>query len=223
MSIADNIFHFQKLIPEDVKMVAVSKFHPSEMILQAYNAGQRYFGESRVKEFLDKERVLPKDIKWHFIGHLQTNKVKPIIGKVAMIESVDSERLIDLIDKESLKAGVTTNVLLQVHIAQEETKFGFSPEELKDFFKGRSYREMKATKICGLMGMATNTEDETRIRSDFRNLHSLYLEIKDTPELELPYFKYLSMGMSGDWPIAMEEGANIVRIGSAIFGQRDYT
>ena len=218
--VAENIRKFRALVPEDVEIVAVSKFHPAEMIMEAYDAGQQLFGESRVQEFLEKEKELPKDIRWHFIGHLQTNKVKHIIGKTSLIESVDSDRLLELIDRESVKAGVVTDILLQVHVAAEEAKFGFYPEELHALISGGTIRDLKATKICGLMGMATNTDDETRVKSDFRKLHDLFEEIKKEYHEELPQFTRLSMGMSGDWPLAVEEGANIVRIGSAIFGER---
>lgn len=191
------------------------------MILEAYGAGQRRFGESRVQEFLLKQAALPSDILWHFIGHLQTNKVRQIIGKTALIESVDSDRLISLIDEESMKAGIVSELLLQVHVAAEETKFGFLPEELIDFFENGRHKQLKAVKIRGLMGMATNTDDEKKIRDDFREIHSLYLKIKEL--YPLPDFNRLSMGMSSDWPIAVEEGADIIRVGSAIFGNRDYS
>ena len=209
-------------MPEGVELVAVSKFHPAALILEAYNAGQRNFGESRVQEFLLKEKELPKDIKWHFIGHLQTNKVKQIIGKTSLIESVDSERLLKLIDQESDKEGVVTKVLLEVHVAEEEAKFGFSPDELTDFFTSKKFESLKATHICGIMGMATNTEDEQRIAADFKKLNDLYLSIKNNKELGLRGFDVLSMGMSGDWKLAVEEGSNMVRIGTAIFGEREY-
>lgn len=219
MGVANNIRKYRELIPSDVEIVAVSKFHPSDMILQAYEAGQRNFGESRVQEFLEKVKVLPADIRWHFIGHLQTNKVKQIIGKTFLIESVDSERLLDLIDMESMKSGVISRVLLQVHVAEEEAKFGFMPEELLEYMNRKAYQSLKSTHICGLMGMATNTDSEERIRSDFKTLHNLFIKIKEG-DRDLRGFDHLSMGMSGDWPIAVEEGANIVRLGSAIFGER---
>lgn len=222
MSIAANIKSFREIVPEGVELVAVSKFHPVSLIKEAYDAGQRLFGESRVQEFLEKEKTLPPDIKWHFIGHLQTNKVKQIIGKTSLIESVDSERLLKLIDDESEKHGVLTNVLLQVHVAAEETKFGFSPEELKDFFLERKFENLKSTHICGLMGMATNTDDEKRITEDFRQIHSIFHDIRNNLDLGLRGFDKLSMGMSGDWQLAVEEGSNIIRIGSAIFGERVY-
>lgn len=208
------------MVPDKVEIVAVSKFHPAELILEAYNAGQRLFGESRVQEFLVKENSLPKDIQWHFIGHLQTNKVKQIIGKTALIESVDSEKLLDLIDRESEKAGIDTRVLLQVHVAAEEAKFGFYIDELRELFSQKHHLNLKATKICGIMGMATNTDDCQRIKNDFKAIHDIFKEISNQYGHELPNFNRLSMGMSGDWKIAVEEGANIVRIGSAIFGNR---
>ena len=221
IDIERNLERIRALVPSGVEIVAVSKFHPAEMVMEAYNAGQRHFGESRVQEFIQKEKELPKDISWHFIGHLQTNKVKPLIGKTFLIESVDSERLLSLIDKESEAAGVVTQVLLQVHVAQEEAKFGFYPEELLDFFDREGYKAYKSARICGLMGMATNTDDVARVKEDFHKIHSLFETISKKDEPELSSFNYLSMGMSGDWPVAVEERANIVRIGSAIFGERN--
>jgi pyridoxal phosphate enzyme (YggS family) len=222
MGISENLKRIKSEIPEGVGLVAVSKFHPVEALREAYDAGQRCFGESRVQEILEKEKELPADIRWHFIGHLQTNKVRPLIGKTALIESVDSERLLRLIDAESDKAGVVTRVLMQVHVAREETKFGFLPEELLEFFEKRGFESLKATHICGVMGMASNTDDEERVRSDFRKIAEIYRAIRDNSELGLRGFDTLSMGMSGDWPIAVEEGANLIRIGTAIFGEREY-
>lgn len=220
MSIGENIRKLKSLMPEGVEMVAVSKFHPASAIMEAYDAGQKIFGESRVQEFLEKESLLPKDIRWHFIGHLQTNKVRQIIGKTAMIESVDSVKLIELIDRESLNSGVVTNVLLQLHVAAEETKFGFDLGEAKAFLDSGA-PHLKATKICGIMGMATNTDDLGRVRKDFATLSWFYNQVKQDCHLNyLTDFNYLSMGMSGDWQIAVEEGSNLVRIGSAIFGER---
>lgn len=218
--IGKNILRFRELVPENVDIVAVSKFHPASMILSAYEAGQRLFGESRVQEFLQKEEELPKDIKWHFIGHLQTNKVKSIIGKTSLIESVDSERLLELINRESEKAGVVSDVLLQVHVAAEEAKFGFYSEELSIYMASGQWRTLKNVRIRGLMGMATNTDDEERIRNDFKALRDLYKAIKEQRLEGLEHFDSLSMGMSGDWALAVEEGSTIVRIGSAIFGER---
>lgn len=222
MNVKENLLKIRAEIPKGVELVAVSKFHPSEMIMEAYEAGQRCFGESRVQELLEKEKSLPDDISWHFIGHLQTNKVRQLVGKVALIESVDSERLLNLIDAESRKAGVVTRVLMQVHVAMEETKFGFYPDELIAYFRERKFETLTSTHICGVMGMASNTDDTERVREDFRRIASVYREIADDPALGLRGFDMLSMGMSGDWRIAVEEGAGIVRIGSAIFGARVY-
>lgn len=222
LSIQEEIRTLKDIIPSGVKLVAVSKFHPYTMIQEAYEAGQRLFGESRVQELLEKIPLLPDDIEWHFIGHLQTNKVKQLIGKVALIESVDSEKLINLIDAESHKAGVITRVLMQVHVAKEETKFGFLPEELLDYFRQRKFESLTNTHICGIMGMASNTDDMLRVRDDFAEIASVFKTIKSLPSIGLYGFDQLSMGMSHDWPIAVEEGATIVRIGSRIFGERVY-
>lgn len=221
MSIRDNLERIRNEVPEGVNLVAVSKFHPVEQLREAYDAGQRLFGESRVQELLIKEKELPSDIRWHFIGHLQTNKVRQIIGRTALIESVDSERLLRLIDSESAKAGVVTRVLMQVHVAREETKFGFYPEELLDFFARRGFESLVATHICGVMGMASNTDDEERVRADFHSIAEIFRTIRDDASLGLRGFDILSMGMSGDWPVAVEEGANLIRIGTAIFGLRE--
>lgn len=221
-NVAANLEELYAEVPPQVSLVAVSKFHPSEMIREAYAVGQRKFGESRVQELLKKIEELPQDIEWHFIGHLQTNKVRSIIGKCALIESVDSEHLLEYIDKESEKAGVITRVLMQVHVAQEETKFGFAPDELIGYFKAHRFENLKATHICGIMGMASNTDDEERIRADFRAIAEVYRQIKEDESLQLRGFDTLSMGMSGDWPIAVAEGSNLIRVGSRIFGERLY-
>lgn len=206
-------------LPEGVKLVAVSKFHPAEAIREAYEAGQRRFGESRVMELLEKIPQLPDDIEWHFIGHLQTNKVRKIIGKTSLIESIDTERLLELVDTESQKAEVTTRVLMQLHVAEEETKFGFSPEELLEYFKERRFEKLTNTHICGVMGMASNTDNSARVREDFRKIHDTFVNILEIAP-DLRGFDTISMGMSHDWPIAVEEGADLVRIGTAIFGNR---
>jgi pyridoxal phosphate enzyme, YggS family len=208
-------------LPEGVELVAVSKFHPAEALREAYDAGQRVFGESRINELCDKIAVLPDDIQWHFIGHLQTNKVRRLVGtrRIALIESIDSERLLQLIDDESAKAGIVSKVLLQVHVAREETKFGFLPEELLDFFRRRAYETLKATHICGIMGMASNTDDNKRVAADF----GMIADIKRQIEIlcpDLRGFDILSMGMSHDYPLAVEAGSTHVRIGTAIFGER---
>lgn len=220
--IGENIRELLSEIPEGVELVAVSKFHPAEAVQEAYDAGQRRFGESRVKELLEKEAILPADIEWHFIGHLQTNKVRPLMGKTALIESVDTEHLLDCIDKESQKAGVVTRVLMQLHVAQEETKFGFSPEELLEYFHSRKFENLKATHICGVMGMASNTDDSERVRADFHKIAEVFRAIRDDESLGLYGFDIISMGMSGDWPAAVEEGSNLIRVGTRIFGERQY-
>lgn len=219
--IAEEIKRIHTELPAGVKLCAVSKFHPAEAIREAYDAGQRIFGESRVQELLAKVDELPSDISWHFIGHLQTNKVKSLIGKTSLIESVDSERLLDLIDRESEKAGVVTRVLMQLHVAREETKFGFYPEELIEYFALRKFESLKATHICGIMGMASNTVDMDRVREDFRLISETGKRIMEAAP-DLRGFDIVSMGMSGDWHLAVEEGSTLVRIGTAIFGERQY-
>lgn len=220
--IAEKIHHYHATLPKGVELVAVSKFHPVDVLREAYDAGQRIFGESRVQELVAKIPQLPADINWHFIGHLQTNKVRQLIGRVSLIESVDSERLLGVIDDLSAKAGVVTRVLMQLHVAAEETKFGFSPEELLDFFRLRRFESLKATHICGVMGMASNTDDEDRVRADFRLIRDTFDSIRESDSLGLRGFDIVSMGMSGDYPIAIECGSTHVRIGTDIFGFREY-
>mgnify|MGYP001031308528 FL=1 len=220
--VAEEIIKLREEIPEGISLVAVSKFHPASMIREAYDVGHRLFGESRVQELLEKIPLLPEDIEWHFIGHLQTNKVRQLIGKVALIESVDSEKLLALIDSESRKAGVVTNVLMQVHVAAEETKFGFLPEELMSYFKDKRFENLTNTHICGVMGMASNTSDMSRVRADFAEIRRIFREISEDSSLGLRGFDRVSMGMSHDWRIAVEEGSTSVRIGSLIFGEREY-
>lgn len=222
-SVAKALDDIRTTLPEGVELVAVSKFHPAEAIREAYDAGQRLFGESRTQELEAKMKELPADIRWHFIGHLQTNKVRRLIEtrQVALIESVDSERLLRLIDDESARAGIVTRVLLQLHVAAEETKFGFSPDELIDFFSRKAYESLRATHICGVMAMASNTDDTDRVRADFRLAADTKARISALcPDLR--GFDILSMGMSHDYPMAIEEGANLVRVGTAIFGDRGY-
>ncbi|MBD5255143.1 MAG: YggS family pyridoxal phosphate-dependent enzyme [Barnesiella sp.] len=220
-TIASRIERLRAELPQGVDLCAVSKFHPAEAVAEAYEAGQRLFGESRVQELLVKIPQLPADIRWHFIGHLQTNKVRQIIGRVAMIESVDSERLLRLIDSESEKAGVISRILLQVHVAQEETKFGFTPVELLDFFRSRRFESLRATHICGLMGMATNTPDRSRWTADFETIAALRREILAIAP-DLRGFETLSMGMSDDHAEAIAAGSTLIRIGTDIFGPRQY-
>lgn len=222
MSVSEEIKRLHEELPAGVGLVAVSKFHPAEAVKEAYDAGQRCFGESRVQELLAKIPQLPSDIRWHFIGHLQTNKVRQLVGKVAMIESVDTERLLELIDRESERAGVVSRVLMQVHVAREETKFGFYPEELLEYFRLRKFEQLHAVHICGVMGMASNTDDRARVAKDFADIAAVYRAIRDDESLGLRGFDTLSMGMSGDWPLAVEHGSNLVRVGTAIFGPRQY-
>ena len=221
-SIAAALAAIQATLPSGVSLVAVSKFHPVEALAEAYAAGQRLFGESRVQELAVKVPALPADISWHFIGHLQTNKVRQLIGlRPALIESVDSERLLRAIDAESERAGIVSRVLMQVHVAQEETKFGMTPDEMLGFFADRRFESLKATHICGMMAMASNTDDEARVRADFESVARLRSSILDVAPA-LRGFDILSMGMSHDYPLAVAAGANLVRVGSAIFGDRGY-
>ncbi len=219
--ISSNLERINGELPEGVRLVAVSKFHPVEKLREAYAAGQRRFGESRVQELIAKEPEMPADVEWHFIGHLQTNKVRQLIGRTALIESIDSERLLDMVDAESRRAGVVTRVLMQVHVAQEETKFGFLPDELLEYFKDRRFERLTSTHICGVMGMASNTDDKKRVQADFAAIAKVYRRILEVAP-DLRGFDTLSMGMSDDWPLAVSEGSNMVRIGTAIFGNREY-
>lgn len=206
-------------LPQGVSLVAVSKFHPAEAVLEAYAAGQRLFGESRAQELTAKAATLPADIRWHFIGHLQTNKVKPVVAAASLIESIDSERLLMAVDREAERQGKRTDVLLQVHVAREETKFGFSPEELLDLIRRRVFENLKAVHICGLMAMASNTDDTDRVRDDFMKVAALRDQVmRIAPDLR--GFDILSMGMSHDYMTAIECGSNMVRVGTAIFGER---
>ncbi len=221
MPIAERISAIRETLPEGVTLVAVSKFHPADVIAQAYAAGQRVFGESRVRELLDKRAALPDDIHWHFIGHLQTNKAKALVGNAELIESIDSQRLLDLVDSIAAARGICQRVLLQVHVAAEETKTGFAPDELLDYFAARRFESLRATRLCGIMGMATNTDDMARVRADFEAIAALRRRILELcPDLQ--GFDTVSMGMSGDYPLAIEAGSTMVRVGTAIFGEREY-
>lgn len=222
VDIKGNIAKVTESLPRNVELLAVTKFHPIEALQEAYDCGLRRFGENRVQEFLSKQPHLPSDIKWHFIGHLQSNKVRQIVGRVEMIESVDTVRLLNIIDRESLRAGVVTDVLLQLHVAREETKFGFSVDELMEFFGSRGFESLSAVRIRGLMGMASNTDDYVRVVSDFWEISRCYNLIKTDERFGLHGFDILSMGMTNDYEIAMREGSNHVRIGTAIFGEREY-
>ena len=217
MSIQENFNTIKSKIPENVELVAVSKFHPIEKIKEVYNCGQRVFGENKVQELLTKVDDLPKDIQWHLIGHLQTNKVKYIAPFIDTIQSVDSEKILIEINKEAAKNNRTIKVLLQVKIAEEETKYGLEIPEAKEIFSNYLEQKYPNVEIIGLMGMATFTNNKNQVKSEFLVLKSLFDELSTFKNLEK-----LSMGMSDDFPLAIECGANSVRIGSAIFGVRNY-
>ena len=218
--IAENLQKVKATLKPNVELVAVSKFHPAEAIQEAYEAGQRVFGESHVQELVEKEKVLPKDIQWHFIGHLQTNKVKYIAPFVSLIHSMDSLKLMKEIDKQAEKCGRVIDVLLQIHVAAEETKFGFTPEEVVEMLQEDEWKNCTHVRIVGLMAMATNTDDEARIGREFESVAQLFEVLKDSFFADKPEFKELSMGMSGDYLIAQEHGSTMVRVGSMIFGER---
>lgn len=220
--IQEEIKSIQERLPEHVRLVAVSKFHPIDALEEAYAAGQRVFGESKVQEMTTKYEALPKDIEWHFIGHLQTNKIKYMAPYVALIHGVDSFKLLKEINKQAIKAERTIPCLLQIHIAQEESKFGFSFDECRQMLEEGCWKELTHISIAGLMGMATNTDDENIIQQEFHSLGAFFQEIKDSYFSNQPAFKEISMGMSDDYPIAIAEGSTLVRIGSKIFGQRNY-
>lgn len=220
MSIAENITFIRKQIPKQVKLVCVSKFHADEALMEAYEAGERVFGESKVQEMTGKYERLPKDIEWHFIGHLQTNKVKYIVPYVSLIHGVDSEKLLVEINKQGAKISRKVNCLLQVHIASEETKFGFDEKELIGFFENGGFERYPNIAICGLMGMATFTNDKNQVQSEFQQLKSIFDRLKSGFFNLKTDFNVISMGMSDDFPIAIACGSTMVRIGSSIFGTR---
>ena len=207
----------RKLAKTGARLVAVSKTRSVQQIDQLYQAGQRIFGENRVQEMLEKQPVLPDDVEWHLIGHLQRNKVRFIAPFVSMIHSVDSERLIEEIDRQAQKTGRMIPVLLQVHIAQEETKFGWSVDELRQWIDCGALAQFAHVRVCGLMAMASFTENKDQVRAEFHSVSELFKDLRSGYFSEKPAFCELSMGMSGDWEIALEEGATLVRIGSALF------
>lgn len=215
---------YQSLLKElsarNVALIAVSKTQPPERILDLYHQGQRAFGENKVQEMVAKYETLPKDIEWHLIGHLQTNKVKYIAPFVRMIHSADSLRLLQEIEKQAHKTGRVIDCLLQFHIAGEETKFGLDEQEARTLLESPEYRAMTAVRICGVMGMASFTEDVARVRAEFRRLLGIFQALKAAYFADAPWFKEVSMGMSGDWAVAAEEGSTMARIGSLIFGER---
>ncbi|MBM3160698.1 MAG: YggS family pyridoxal phosphate-dependent enzyme [Bacteroidetes bacterium] len=216
--ISENLVSLRKEIPENVTLVAVSKTKPIEALEEAYRAGQRHFGENKVQELVAKYEKLPKDINWHLIGHLQTNKVKYVAPFVHLIHAVDSEKLLIEIDKQAHKNNRIIDVLLQFHIAQEDTKFGLSMGECKLLLKNST--SFLNTRIIGVMGMASFVDDEDQIRNEFKTLRNIFNELKSQYFGDAPYFSTISMGMSGDYSLAIEEGSTMVRVGSAIFGTR---
>ena len=222
MSISSEIERLNNELPSTVKLVAVSKFNPSEAIMEAYQAGQRIFGESRPQELLQKVQELPGDIQWHFIGHLQTNKLKMVLPYASLIHSVDSERLLMEINKYAVKNNLKVKCLLELFVAQEETKQGFSKEELMQLMEKLQQEPLEGVEICGLMGMASFVEDEQQIRGEFAALKEAFDQIREKYISTHPNFNELSMGMSGDYKIAVETGSTMVRIGTTIFGARNY-
>ena len=221
--ISQNLNRVKESLSEGVRLVAVSKYHPVAELQEAYDAGQRVFGESHVQELVAKYEVLPKDIEWHFIGHLQTNKVKYLAPFVSLIHAVDGMKLLREIDKQAQKCGRVIDCLLQLHVAQEETKFGFAPDELLDVLSQEEWRELHGVRVVGLMCMATNTDDEAQIHSEFRLAYDTFCKVRDRYFPAEASFRELSMGMSGDYLIAQQEHSTMVRVGSMIFGERDYS
>ena len=221
-SIKENLQQVTAQLPEGVQLVAVSKFHPVEALQDAYDAGQRLFGENRAQELIAKAPLLPKDIRWHFIGHLQKNKVRAIMPYVSVIESVDSVQLLKLIEKEAARIDRTVDVLLQLHVAQEETKSGFSIDEVIDAGESGELTCYPHINVCGVMAMASLTDDTEQVAREFELVRRTFVMLKDGPFDESEHFNHLSMGMSDDWPIAVKHGATLVRIGTAIFGAREY-
>ena len=222
INVKENIRKLQDSLPKGVGLVAVSKFHPVELLRDAYDAGQRIFGESRAQELLQKVGQMPDDVKWHFIGHLQTNKVRAIVPYVAMIHSIDSEKLLRVVDSEAERAGRVVDVLLQLHVAQEETKYGMTADECVAMVESGVLAELTHVRVCGVMGMATNTDDENEIRAEFRKIKQVFDLLHEGCLHDSDCFREISMGMSDDYQIAVEEGSTLVRVGHSIFGERQY-
>jgi len=216
------IDEIRQTLPSDVKLVAVSKFHPASMIEDAYAGGQRIFGENHVQELQQKHEVLPKDIEWHFIGHLQTNKVKYIAPYVHLIHAVDTHKLLVEINKQALKNNRVIDCLLELHVAQEETKFGFSADEMYEYVKQGEWRQLQNVRLCGIMCMASNVDDDVQIAAEFQTAEKLFGKLKQEFFAQQDSFSIRSWGMSDDYPIAVKYGSNMVRIGSKIFGPRIY-
>lgn len=219
--IAENISNLSEKIPHNVTLVAVSKTKPPELLMEAYNAGQRHFGENKVQELVTKQETLPGDIKWHFIGHLQRNKVKYIAAFTHLIHGVDSLKLLKEINKQGAKHNRVIKVLLQFHIAEEESKFGLDLSEAKELLNSESFAELTNIRIEGVMGMATFTDNRNQIKNEFKSLKTIFDDLKNYYFNQSENFNILSMGMSGDYELAIEEGSTMVRIGSTIFGARN--
>lgn len=222
MNIAGNIAEIKKNLPQGVRLVAVSKTKPNEDVLEAYHSGHKIFGENKVQELLAKYEQLPQDIEWHFIGHPQTNKVKYIAPFISLIHGVDSLKLLKTINKEARKNERIIPCLLQFHIAEEATKFGFSLAEAQQMLGSEEFAKLKNVGVIGVMGMATYTDDKTQIRNEFKRLNTIFNTLKNEYFSTLETFREISMGMSDDYPIAVEEGSTMVRVGSKIFGERNY-
>ena len=217
-----NTYHtiLTELKPFNAQLVAVSKTKPVADILEMYHAGQRVFGENKVQEMVEKHEALPKDIEWHLIGHLQTNKVKYMAPFVSLIHSVDSLKLLQEIDKQALRSSRVIDCLLQIYIANEDTKFGLDKAEAKELLNTEEYKALKNVRICGVMGMATNTDNETQIENEFKSLKQFFEELNSTYFNNISHFKEISMGMSGDYMLALKHGATLIRVGSLLFGSR---
>lgn len=222
MSVKDNLLKIRQSIPSNVTLIAVSKTKPTEDILEAYQTGQRIFGENKAQEMKEKYALLPKDIQWHMIGHLQENKVKYIVPFVSMIHSVDSLKILLAINKRALLCNRVVDCLFEMDISHEESKFGLSMEELVSILSSEEYKQMENIRICGLMGIGSITEDKEQTRKEFRTLKEMFLEIKQKFFSNSEYFSQISMGMSSDYDLAIQEGSTMVRIGSNIFGARNY-
>ena len=222
MSIAQNLQCITAQLPQGVRLVAVSKFHPVDKVMEAYNAGQRIFGENRAQELAAKAPQMPTDIEWHFIGHLQKNKVRMIMPWASTIQSIDSIQLLQLVNKEAARIEHHVNVLLQLHVAKEQTKSGFSIDEVLKAAEEGAFNNLSNVTICGVMAMATFTDDMNQVASEFELVHNTFLTLRDKHFAGNPAFKEISMGMSDDWPVAVKHGATLVRIGTDIFGAREY-
>ena len=222
MSIAQNIERITAQLPQGVKLVAVSKFHPIERLQEAYAASQRIFGENRAQELAAKAPQMPSDVEWHFIGHLQKNKVRMIMPWASTIQSIDSTELLQLVNKEAARIDRHVNVLLQLHVAKEQTKSGFTVEEVLKAASEGAFSNLSNVTITGMMAMATFTSDMEQVASEFEQVHETFVKLRDNYFAGDERFKEISMGMSNDWPIAVQHGATLVRIGTDIFGQREY-